>query len=735
MKPKLAVFGAGGLHLPSLLKAHEQLITRHGPVLDLAVRSAEDLSDRNEADMFIELTGAADLLILLLHGGRASCPVFDRLIEAATGARIYIHPEDEEELELSRLHSTDFGGDVFQETMLYMKYGGPDNWENLLKKLVKNAGGPDLPADPPKPRPCEGLYHPRFGAAGDLTAYFDLMGLDMEEIIRGVKPVIGLWFLQYYYLESNLETMDAIIREIEDRGGVPLACFYRRYPDPRLVRKNTFQVVEDFFQYKGKTIIDCLINTIMFSLALTRPGEAEALSRLDVPILQAMNLSVSRKFWRESAQGLSPMDVSLSAAQPEFDGILITVPMAARETGQKDKLTGASISKSLPIPERINKIVRLAFKWAGLRKKPNREKKAAIIFHNYPPRNDKIGCARGLDSFASVVDLLQRLKKEGYYLEKGIDSPQELADLLVGGLTNDSKWLPPEKMAEKAADTVGPEKCDALHRSLPPKNQAHQEKDWGRCPGELFVHEGQVLINGFIDGNIYLGVQPPRGRLEQPEKIHDPYLSPSHHYLIYYRWLRDVFQADAVLHIGKHGSLEWLPGKSAGLGPECYPDLAIMDLPNIYPYIINDPGEGTQAKRRSYCCLLDHLIPVMTNADKYEELAEVDKEILQYMETEAMNPKRAGLSQNKIWEAVEARNLHFDLETDRETAFRDFPAFLEKLHAYISEVADTAIDDGLHIFGRPPENERLVELAVQLVRIKNGDLPSLRETLAESCGL
>jgi cobaltochelatase CobN len=121
------------------------------------------------------------------------------------------------------------------------------------------------------------------------------------------------------------------------------------------------------------------------------------------------------------------------------------------------------------------------------------------------------------------------------------------------------------------------------------------------------------LINGLVNGNVYIGVQPPRGFIEQPKKIHDPHLSPSHHYLYYYRWLRDVFKADVVMHIGKHGSLEWLPGNSAGLGPECYPDLAIMELPNIYPYIINDPGEGTQAKRRSYCCIVDHLIPVMTN--------------------------------------------------------------------------------------------------------------------------
>jgi len=277
---------------------------------------------------------------------------------------------------------------------------------------------------------------------------------------------------------------------------------------------------------------------------------------------------------------------------------------------------------------------------------------------------------------------------------------------------------------------IGPAQYSAWHESLPEKNQRHMLKDWGEIPGELFVHEDKIMVNGIINGNIYMGIQPPRGFVEQPEKIHDPHLAPSHHYIFHYRWIRDVFKADAVLHIGKHGSLEWLPGKSLALSGECYPDIAIMDLPNIYPYIINDPGEGTQAKRRSCACVVDHLIPVMTNAGRYEELAEVDTKILEYIQTRSMNPERVPVLQKELWQLASKHNLHSDIEVSEDEAFSDFDGFVERLHSWLSEVADTAINDGLHVMGIVPEGDGLAELVTQLVRIKNGDVPSLREAIA-----
>ena len=724
---KVLIYNTGGMGIAPLSRAYKRFKAENPGKLTVWARSGDNLFDKKQEQAFLDLARQADRLLAFLHGGKTSCPIFDDLMQAA-GGQVYIHPSDEEEMELSRDFSHGFGGEQFKRWVLYAKYGGEDNWLELLRDMA------GLPAGAPRPQPCQAMYHPKLGAVDNLDQYMRGLGLDPERIAGQAKPILGVWFNQHYWLEGNLEPIDALIAEIERQGAIPLACFYRRYPDPHLDVKDTGWVIDHFFRHEGKTLIRALLSPMMFSLSLTRPGDEMRLPELGVPVLQTMQIMTNRQFWWETSQAVTPMDVCMSFAQPEFDGNLIGVPLSTREVGERDPLTGAVLTRMEPLPERAAKMVRLALNWVKLGQKPNAEKKVAIVLHNYPPRNDKIGCAYGLDSFASVSRLLAALAENGYLVEDAYDDPQKLAEALVSGLTSDQRWLTPDAMARRAADKAGPVRHRAWHEELPSSIREHQEKDWGPSPGELFVYENELLINGLINGNVYIGIQPPRGFVEQPEKIHDPYLAPAHHYLYYYRWLRDAFQADAVLHIGKHGSLEWLPGKSAALGPECYPDLAIMELPNIYPYIINDPGEGTQAKRRSYCCILDHLIPVMTGADLYEDLAELDKLILDYMQAAGMNPTRLPVMQKEIWQAVEEANLHRDLDITREKALKDFDGFMEKLHAYLSEVSDTAIADGLHTLGSPPEGEALVELGTQLVRYKNGDLPSLRESLAGDWG-
>ncbi len=726
----IVMYAAGSLGLGSWSRAATRLLEEFPGGLNLLARSGEDLTTDQEVETFLREAASADLVVILLHGGKSSCPFFARLIEAAKqgGTEIYVHPGDDEETLLSREHSTGFGDQVYEDRVQYLLHGGDENRYQFLRAALS------LEARPPAPLPSQGLYHPDLGVREDLNSYLEGLGLTETDLTRPTRPVIGIWFPSYLFQEGDLEAMDAIVRAVEDQGAIPVGCFYRRYPHPLIESRDTAWVIENYFKIKDKTIIHCLINPMMFSLSLLRPQEAALLNKLDVPVLQAMPLTSDKEFWETTDQAVNPMDVSMSVAAPEFDGNLIAVPSSVKEDLGQDPLTGAKLVRSVPLPERIGKAAALAINWARLRIKPNSEKKVAIIFHNYPPRNDKIGCGVGLDTFASVFDLLGRLKEEGYGVEHSLADCQELAEAMVAGLSVDQRWLTPADMAARAADRAGAIHHQAWNKELPEKNTRAMAEDWGESPGELFVHEDQVLINGLILGNVYVGIQPPRGFVERPEMIHDPYMSPSWHYLYYYRWIRDVFQADAVMHIAKHGSLEWLPGKSVALGPECYPDLAINTLPNIYPYIVNDPGEGTQAKRRSYCALIDHLIPVMTNAEKYEGLAEVDNLVLQYIQTKATNPTRLPVVRDQIWEAVEQANLQRDLEMEKDQALDNFEEFLEKLHSYLSECADTAISDGLHILGIPPQGDALTELTTQMVRINNGPVPSLRESVARHWG-
>ncbi|MDA8163364.1 MAG: cobaltochelatase subunit CobN, partial [Desulfobacteraceae bacterium] len=492
---------------------------------------------------------------------------------------------------------------------------------------------------------------------------------------------------------------------------------------------------QTYFMKQDFPRIDVLISAMSMSMTLTNTSYQAIFPALNVPVLQAMTCSLPRVVWQHNKQGVSVMDVTFQAAQPEFDGNLITVPVATREEDAVDPLTGALLARLTPIPERISRLVSLALNWARLRRLRNAEKRIAVIFHHYPPRDDRIGCAVGLDTFASVKLLLDVMAEAGYKIDSLYEDGKELSDAILERMTCDRRWLVPDQMAERAEASAGRDLFMPWHEALPFEVREKMISDWGKMPGGLFVCEDTLYFAGLLNGNVFLTIQPPRGYLEHEDAVlHDLYLTPPHHYLAQYRWIRDAFKADAVIHVGKHGSLEWLPGKALGLSESCYPDLAIMDLPNIYPYIINDPGEGTQAKRRSYCCIIDHLTPAFTNADLYEELTDVERALSDYIDAARQDPGKLPILVDLLWDAVVKADLHHDLGLTEAEAKGDMDGFAARLHAYLSNLADTIISDGLHTLGQAPDGDRLAEFLAQLTRLPNGDIPSLREEITAAMG-
>lgn len=741
MKPyKLCYFSATATDVPSISEGVRRFRTQ-GFNIDVYARTQGQLLSKSEKEAFIRAALDSHAVIITFHGGTSSFPAYEMFVKTLGDIkpekRPYLHLQpiggmDEEAMEAAKTFSTDFGTPVWDTLNRYLNYGGPANIQEMLKFIHNRVFGTDLPCHPPTRPPEEGIYHPDFP---------DIISLgDYLEAIKGrfaCPPdfTIGVWFYQSYWLNGNLEFIDAIIRSAEAHKAAVIPVFHLRYRDRERGNIGAKEVANMFFMDGDRPRIDVLINPLLFSLTVASPDYSDILPRIDVPCIQAITSMAPFSFWKTSLQGLSVMDVAYSVAQPEFDGALITVPVATREEESIDPVTGASIIKFKPIPDRVDKVVRLALNWARLRKTPPEERRIAVVFHNYPPRVDRIGCAAGLDSFASVKELLDRMKNEGYRIERTYTDGTELAHELISRMTCDQRWLPMEEMFRRAEALGEPEQIRRWHEELPPSVQKKMKDDWGNPPGELFVYNNKMCFPGMINGNIFLTIQPPRGRLEQIEKIyHDPNLSPPHHYLDHYRWIRDVFKAHAVVHVGKHGSLEWLPGKAVGLSEECYPDLAIMELPNIYPYIINDPGEGTQAKRRSYACIIDHLTPAMTNADLYDALAKIQELMADYHLAATEDPAKQEILRSMIWEAVEKAHVEKDLGITRDEAFEDFEKFLERLHAYLGEVGDTMINDGLHTMGIPPEGDRLVEFLVQLTRLPNGDVPSLREAIISCLG-
>ncbi len=737
---RLAYFSATASEIPSLSAGVQRFLERQ-LTLQVHARTQTQLFDEARCRAFAREAMKADVCIIYLHGGKKSFPGFDHLYLALQEAEekaeetkrpvIHVQPSsgDEDSIEAAQEFSTAFGTPFWDEVHRYLLLGGPQNFEGLLVTLYNHVCRAMLPCPPAQALPDDGIYHPDYSVPPTLEKY-------LADKIDPAKPTLGLWFYQTYWVNNNLAFIDALIRSIEAQGSNVIPVFHLRYKDVVRGNRAADGVCAYYFQNAdGSPRIQALINPLLFSLTLVAPDFKELLPSLNVPFIQALCCSAPYAHWLESVQGLPTMDVAYAAAQPEFDGALITVPIATREQEETDPLTGALLARYKPIPERVDKLVRLALNWARLGQTPVEKRRVAIVFHHYPPRNDRIGCAAGLDSFASVNRLLAAMREQGYQIDEQYADADTLAHALRDKMTCDQRWLTPEQMAKRSQAQAGPEQYQPWHAELPKSIQQKMRADWGEMPGELFVHQGQLHFAGLHNGNVFLSIQPPRGYLEQIDKVlHDMYLSPPHHYLAQYRYIRDVFKAHAIIHVGKHGSLEWLPGKALGLSDQCYPDLAIMELPNIYPYIINDPGEGTQAKRRSYCCIIDHLTPAFTNADLYDDLAKVQGLVDEYMAAQAEDPGKLSVLQPMLWDAVAAADLDKDLEIDEPAAMADFPAFLDKLHSYVEEIGDTMINDGLHVMGQPPEGERLQEFVTQLTRLANGEVPSLRETLVAAMG-
>ena len=276
---------------------------------------------------------------------------------------------------------------------------------------------------------------------------------------------------------------------------------------------------------------------------------------------------------------------------------------------------------------------------------------------------------------------------------------------------------------------------------LPAELRAAMEKAWGPPPGDLYVDrsasaDGDIVLAALRAGHVVLLVQPPRGFGENPVAIyHDPELPPSHHFMAAYRWLEEGFGAHAIVHIGKHGNLEWLPGKNLGMSAACGPDAALGNLPLIYPFLVNDPGEGTQAKRRAHATIVDHLVPPMTRAETYGDIARLEQLMDEHAAVAALDPAKLPAIRAQIWTLIQAARLDHDLGLESRPHDTEFDDFLLHVDGWLCTIKDAQIRDGLHVLGVPPEGAQRVGLVLAMLQARqiwggaDGGLPGLREAL------
>ncbi|NHC12785.1 cobaltochelatase subunit CobN [Motilibacter sp. E257] len=672
---------------------------------------------RLEAADVPALLAGADVAVVRLLGGRRAWEAGLDAVLAAGLPTVVLGGEAAPDAELQALSTVPAG--VVTEALAYLREGGVDNLRELARFLSDTVLLTGEGFEPPAAMPQSGVLGSRAALEG--------------------RPTVGVVFYRAHALSGNTEFVETLCDAIEAQGAnaLPLFCASLRAVDEELMAllRRCDAVVTTVLAAGGTRAADA-----------SAGGDEEAwdvgaLAELDVPVVQGLCLTTSRAQWEASDAALSPMDAAMQVAIPEFDGRLITVPFSFKQTPDDD---GPPVY--VADLERAGRVAGIAVRHARLRSIPAAEKRLAVVLSSYPTKHARVGNAVGLDTPASAVHLLTALRDAGYAVGEFPEDGDALIHALIAAGGHDVEWLTEEQLAAAPA-RVPLATYESWFGSLAKPLQDAVVEQWGEAPGSLYVDGNDIVLASLQFGNVVLMIQPPRGFGENPVAIyHDPALPPSHHYLAAYRWLESAtaaggFGADAVIHLGKHGTLEWLPGKGLGLSAEDAPDAALGDLPFIYPFIVNDPGEGTQAKRRGHATVVDHLVPPMARAEAYGEMAKLEQLLDEYATVQALDPAKVPVLRAQIWELVQSAQLHHDLHVEAQPGEDDFDDFVLHIDGYLCEVKDVLIRDGLHVLGQAPQDEALDNLAVSVLRAaqvwggRTGALPGIRSALAAFFGL
>jgi cobaltochelatase CobN len=685
---------------------------------------------RLSADELPALLDGTDLVVVRLLGGRRAWE--DGLDALLAGPRpvVVLTGEQAPDAALMELSTVPIG--IAAEAHAYLAHGGPANLAQLARFLSDTVLLTGVGFEPPAPAPSWGR-------------------LERAELAGADGPLVAVLYYRAHHMSGNTGFVDTLCGAIERAGGraLPLYVASLRAPEPELLAE--------------LGAADAVITTVL-AAGGTRPAEASAggdeeawdagaLAALDVPVLQALCLTGSRASWLAGDEGLSPLDSATQVAVPEFDGRLITVPFSFKEVDPE----------GLPVyvadPERAARVAGIAVRHARLRHVPVEQRRLALVLSAYPTKHSRIGNAVGLDTPASAIALLRRLRAEGWDLgpaegedalpglESGDGDELIRALIAVGG--HDQDWLTEDQLAANPVRVPAAE-YRRWYDQLPSELREKVVEHWGPPPGRMFVDtsraadggdpDGDIVLAALRRGNLLVLIQPPRGFGENPIAIyHDPDLPPSHHYLAAYRWIaaprsEGGFGADAMVHLGKHGNLEWLPGKNAGLSAACGPDAALGDLPLIYPFLVNDPGEGTQAKRRAHATLVDHLVPPMARAESYGDIARLEQLLDEHASIAAMDPAKLPAIRAQIWTLIQAARLDHDLGLEDRPHDAEFDDFILHVDGWLCEIKDAQIRDGLHVLGNAPTGPERVNLVLAILRARQiwggtAALPGLREAL------
>jgi cobaltochelatase CobN len=738
-------------HVPMLVRAGKKI-----DALDLTVFSSKTLeNDPLRVDDVLDELKSADVILLYRSSEGFWEVIENRLKEIGKDIPIVCVSHDPSFWYLSTVKPG-----MVSTCYSYITLGGEENFANMLRYIACEAGGLDVPFDPPQRVPWEGLYHPDADVAHFETIEAYLEWYEGHPGRSSRHGTVGILFSRHYWINDNLEVEDALIEELEKRGLNVIPAFSYSVKDEGLGTRGSGEVVREFFLTEdGKTRIDALIKLQAFFLGSTRDKElsdtgnatsgVEILKGLDVPVFQPVtSYYKSIEEWEKDAQGLGT-DIGWSVAMPEFEGVIEPVIVGAARRSE-DRETSATLEQRMPIKERCERLVQRVKKWIDLRNKPREERRVAFILHNNPCASVEatVGAGAHLDTIESVARILKRMGENGYAIENAPENGKALIDTIMERKAiSEFRWTTVDEIVDKggALCLVSLDEYLNWWETFPARVKKRISQAWGNPPGEevngvpaAMVMDGKIVVTGVAYGNAVVCVQPKRGCAGPKcdgrvcKILHDPDIPPPHQYLATYRYLENTFGADVVVHVGTHGNLEFLPGKGVGLSEACLPDLSIHELPHLYIYNADNPPEGTIAKRRSYATLIDHMQTVMTQGGLYDELEELSRHLGEYEQARISDKGRAHALEHLILDLIRKTNL------DKEIKLADDMSFSEvarRAHEALGRTRNTQIQDGMHVFGELPEGDKRVDFINSILRYDAGEEVSLRKVMCRLMGL
>lgn len=628
---------------------------------------------------------------------------------AQAGVPLALLPGDDKPDDALRALSTVADAD-YDALWSYLVEGGPENAANFLRHARHMVDG-TAPPEPARTLLKAGLYWPAAGISDLATV--------RASWAEG-RPVVPVVFYRALVQGAGLNPINRLIKALLREGLNPLPVFVASLKDPL-----SCATVEHLFTQCPPAVI---LNCTSFAVGSPHSGDTTAQNPLaapfanKAPVFQVVLAASSEAAWSEGLAGLSARDIAMNVALPEVDGRILSRAISFKGEAYFDTATQCPIASYRAVGDRVDFVAQLAANWAGLRQTPAQHKKVALVLANYPNKDGRLANGVGLDTPAATLHVLSLLEAQGFGTTPPADA-KTLMDQMMAGPTN---WL--TDRAERSGGEVLPLDVYKQHfDALPWAVKQQITERWGKAEDDPFFWpeklppEGRAAAGFALSihrfGNAVVALQPARGyNIDPTETYHSPDLVPPHNYLAFYFWLRHHWGADAIVHMGKHGNLEWLPGKALALSQTCWPEVVLGTTPHIYPFIVNDPGEGTQAKRRACAVIIDHLTPPLTRAESYGPLRDLEALVDEYYEAAGIDPRRIDHLRREILSLSDVTGLAQD------AGFKgDAEGDLAKLDAYLCELKEAQIRDGLHIFGQSPQGALERDLAIALARVPRGD--------------